>query len=565
MADLSGASAPGRFLSPSEQAAALHQYLRLRWPRFTLELALQVIQGLAPTAAENIKALAKRLRRMLAGFGFAIKQEPALEAAARIKGHANWHTSGEAGQRGTPIGMSSSSARPHEAMDPIGSGRGLLAVDNPEVDELLDVATSQYVSHRAVIGDDDERASQLRLQLQTDKVRENPRYLCAQCMTPVYLVCLSETRKYFFRHSLEDGRCSAITRGQLSQQEINARKYNGLKEGWQHQEMKRWVAECLRADLRFSDVVVEGRWTGQFSGAWRKPDVRATFDGVKVAFEIQLSTTYINVIAERREFYLNEGGLLFWVFAQFPEGPRRLTQDDVYYNNNRNVFIVDKSTREESLRDKQFKLECVWAEALPGGEVSGLQRAVVPFDKLTLEQDKQRAYFYDFDGRRAVHALEAQEREKVRRTALSNDFESWYVDYVTTKVFDDTAWASLRQRFNTEGVVLPEYPGMLPRGLLNVLYSTKHGRVIGWQYTSFIQVAHYVEPGHRDYLQVFRRAIAVYGRAAQLQSEDVSGKWAAKVVEYKPKLRAGDPAYAPDTKHEMLVRLLFPELFRASS
>ena len=62
----------------------------------------------------------------------------------------------------------------------------------------------------------------------------------------------------------------------------------------------------------FSDVVVEGRWTGAFSGEWRRPDVRAVFEGIPVAFEIQLSTTYINVIAQRREFYRREGGLLFW-------------------------------------------------------------------------------------------------------------------------------------------------------------------------------------------------------------------------------------------------------------
>ena len=43
---------------------------------------------------------------------------------------------------------------------------------------------------------------------------------------------------------------------------------------------------------------------------------------VSVAFEIQMSTTHLNVIAARKLFYLKEGGLPFWVFALFDQGPR---------------------------------------------------------------------------------------------------------------------------------------------------------------------------------------------------------------------------------------------------
>lgn len=102
---------------------------------------------------------------------------------------------------------------------------------------------------------------------------------------------------------------------------------------------------------------------------------------------------------------------------------------------------------------------------------------------------------------------------------------------------------------------------MLPRGLLNVLYSTKHGRVIGWDYSNFIQIAHHVEPGLRQYLHYFRAALKAYERAELIRSEDVSGKWAAKVAEYKARIQQGDPAYAADKSHDALVKLLFPELF----
>ncbi|WP_407066812.1 DUF6035 family protein [Extensimonas sp. H3M7-6] len=50
----------------------------------------------------------------------------------------------------------------------------------------------------------------------------------------------------------------------------------------------------------------EETWKGSI-GEWRRPDVQAKFGDLRMAFEIQLSTTYIRVIAERQEFYLREG------------------------------------------------------------------------------------------------------------------------------------------------------------------------------------------------------------------------------------------------------------------
>lgn len=453
--------------------------------------------------------------------------------------------------------------RPPSGHEPSTFARALghFAVGDPEVAELLDLATGRCEHHSDVIGDDYEKALQLRMQLQTDLKRETPRFVCAMCMTPVYLVSRPEGRRFFFRHSLEDGRCSAVTRGLLSQEEINARKYNGAKESWLHLEMKSWIAACLRADPRFSDVVIEGRWAGAFTGEWRKPDVRALYEGVRVAFEIQLSTTYINVIAQRREFYRQEGGQLFWVFAHFDLGARRLTQEDVFYNNNRNAFVVTQATRDESLRQQKFMLECVWAEPMLGGGVGELRRERVAFEALTLDTAAQRAYHFDFDRERARLVREVRERRVARQRPLRDKFEAWYTAHVTTREDDPKTWGQLRRDFAGEGVVLPEYPGMLPRGLLNVLFSTKHGRVIGWDYPNFIQVAHHVEPGLRQYLHYFRAALKAYERAEFIRSEDVSGKWAAKVTEYKTRIQQGDPAYAADKTHDALVSLLFPELF----
>lgn len=558
---LSPNSAPraGGYPSAGQQAEALCTFLRVKVPRVSTSLAEAVIQALAPSPSESVKGLAKRLRPLIATFGVPIKHAAALEAAARIQGQDNWHT--------TPVDLRTSTRSLADGASVNDSGPttfpkalGLFAVADPEVAELLDLSSGRCERHADVIGDDYEKALQLRMQLQTDLKLEKPRFLCSMCMTPVYLVSRPEGRKFFFRHSLEDGRCSAVTRGFLSQEEINARKYNGVKESWLHLEMKAWIASCLNADPRFSDIVIEGRWSGEFSGEWRKPDVRATFNGMRIAFEIHLSTTYINVIAQRREFYRQEGGLLFWIFANFNMGARRLTQEDVFYNNNRNAFVVNRRTRDASLEQGRFMLDCIWAAPTTGGGVSELQREMVPFDTLTFDQEKQRAFHFDFDGERERLAREAEARRQAQLQALRDRFEAWYTAYATTRIADDKTWGELRRDFASVGAPLPEYAAMLPKGLLNALYSTKHGRVIGWDYSNFIQIAHHVEPGLREYLHYFRGALKAYGRADLIRREDQSGKWAGKVAEYKARIKAGDSAYTPDKTHDGLVRMLFPEV-----
>lgn len=552
MASSDAALGADAYPSRSKQAAALHAFLQIKNPRVSPQLTEAVIGELSPARHESVKGLAKRLKPVMATFGMQLKHAAALEAAARIQGQANWDSTPKDLRDASREDMGAPASAFRRAL-------GIFAVEKPEVSEVLDRATGRFERHIDVIGDDWEKALQLRLDVQTD-LDVNPRFLCSECMTPVYLVARPEDKKLFFRHTLEDGRCSAVTRGLLSQDEIDARKYNGVKESWLHLEMKRWIVDGLRADGRFTDIVVEGRWTGEFTGAWRKPDVRATFNGVPVAFEIQLSTTYINVIAQRREFYRREGGLLFWVFSHFNMGARRLTQDDVFFNNNRNAFVVNSLTRDESQAQSRFMLECVWAEPTPGDTVADLQHQMVALDQLTLDQATQRAFYFDFDGARARLLREAEERRQERRKVLQERFEEFYAGYLEDHQFDEGGWQELQRNFGADGVPLPYHPGLLPKGLLNALYSAKFGKVFGWDYSNFIQIAHHMEPGLRKYLQYFRKALKAYDRAELIRREDHSGKWAAKVAEYKARIRAGDPAYAPDMEHDALVGLLFPEV-----
>lgn len=441
--------------------------------------------------------------------------------------------------------------------------RQSLAVENPEISEVLDMDSGETIGYIEAIGDDYSKAIQLRMELRASIAREQPKFLCPICQIPVYLVSRKEGRRFFFRHQIEDGRCSARTRGELSEREIDARRYNGAKESRDHLRMKEIVAESIACDPRFSLPKTEETWKGAL-GEWRRPDVQAKFGGLRMAFEIQLSTTYIRVIAERREFYLREGGLLVWLFKRFDENGNRLTQDDVFYNNNRNVFLASEETLAASKVAGKLCLECRWTEPVAEGGLVVLhwRRKIVSIDELAVDADRQRIYFYDFDG--AVARLFADSKT-AREETLRQRFEAFWLNRAErgrSDQHDDLVlWNALRKAFDEVGLKLTIYPGAEgSETLLNALYSAKHGRIVGWNYKKFIEIAHRIAGGHKPYLWAFRLALAAYGRRDLILCEDQSGLWRKKVERYKPLMDQGSSEYLPDHRFDGLVAFLFPEI-----
>lgn len=450
----------------------------------------------------------------------------------------------------------------------VGSANTSLSVEEPKISEVLDTQTGEHLPVHRVIGENYEDVIQKRLAIKTFIKQSAPRYLCGTCYVPVYLCCRHDQRRFFFKHTVEDGSCPAITRGHLSQLEINARKYNGAKESALHQHMKQWLVESLVSSGRFTDIAPERRWTGPITGEFRKPDVCATWQGLKIAFEVQLSTTFLDVIAERRLFYLQEGGLLFWVFARFDDDERRLTQDDVFFNNNRNAFIVSSSTRDASIAAGDFILDCLWADPSVAGEAAKLQHKRISFSELTLEPQTQRAFYFDFD----QEALRQVGRPAEGRD-LAADFEEWWLRTAreNPSQYDQelvvAGFPENRPRsWEVPGPVAEYLPSSywigerLPVPLLNVLYSAKHGRPVGLKRNLFVEVAHYAAETHPTYLPWFRKAFSVYNRGGLLLEQDKTGKWRRRVAAYKKEMKELPELYAPPRTHQKLIELLFPEL-----
>ncbi len=459
------------------------------------------------------------------------------------------------------------------------------AVDKPLINAVMDMDSSKVLTAQQAFGDQYDRVVQMRTEL-LDRISEGePKFTCAVCGTALHINSMKASRRFYFKHSHEDGTCPIKTREALSQEEIDARRYNGAKESKEHRAMKEWIRMSLAMDPEFSDIQTEQPWKGKQTGGYRRPDVRGTYRDVPVVFEVQLSSTYVNVMAARKRFYLAEGAMLLWVFAEFDEALRAMVQEDVFYNNNQNAFLVTADTVTASREQGKLMLECVWREPVTPTVVKTLTRRVVAFDQLTLKQSAQQVYFYDFYGERGkleeAQTLAQRQREQERITEVTKrehqfigeiraNFQHQWVNWVEYSILELDEWTDLAESFQQIGLYLPDHPGSLPSRILNAVFSLQLGRPFGWDYKQLIEVAHVVLPGNDrgkmdPYLKYFWQGVTVFKRADEIRASDHSGKWREKVRQHKELLRRGIKPPPGDGRFHKLFPFVFPELVPSSA
>jgi hypothetical protein len=363
---------------------------------------------------------------------------------------------------------------------------------------------------------------------QEDQLRAGkPRFRCAHCGVGVTLR-RSRQGRWHFRHLVEDGSCRYQTKGVFSQEDFDARRYNGKKEGPEHIRMKRLICESLRADraIHPQSIFEEVRWKGKLDPAtWRKPDLQAIRNDVRIAFEIQLSSTYVNVMRERRHFYLTEGGLLFWILPAIGEESRRQFQDDVLYSNNCNMFAVDEQTRDLSVARSELVLRCGYLEPIQDGWQLREQwrEEMVLLSDLCIDLPKQRVFYFDYERARA------DVEQKVRMVGGKNILDEFRALIVAGGGHDErlAQWRALKKTLPQElNWPLDLYGGQFFTALAFYL-SALDGRAVGWKY-QLIQVAHLCADRYPYFVALLEDAFRAFARDGILSDERYADKWSQK-------------------------------------
>ncbi len=339
-------------------------------------------------------------------------------------------------------------------------------VERPEITHVISVRSGvAYASADLIRSIRYDRWMRLRRENAIAIRAGRPKLICQICHVPVRFA-FSTQKRAFFRHVSEDGSCPAVTRSGRTQADYREMVYRGQQESRLHRETKQLVAECLRLDPEFRDVLIEATWRAGDAPSLRRPDVRAVGPGgLRFAFEAQLTTTFLDVVVDRSAFYAAERGLLVRILRRFHPSYRRATEDDIFFPNNSNAIVVDSATAAASRAAGRFMVRVHHRTISPEGEY-GWADALVPFASLTFDVPGQRVFAYDFErieretlaalrrrqeevaeaARRAAEQAAAAERA-TRRESLRRKVLAFFEDEegITQESWDDLRAALLRE------------------------------------------------------------------------------------------------------------------------
>lgn len=250
-----------------------------------------------------------------------------------------------------------------------------------------------------------------------------PVYVCSFCKQPVAIRGLYnpqfKKKEYYLAHMLYSKPCYMKTGSRLTREQVLCIKYNGVKESEKHITLKHLLAQYLTLESTVIKVLTEKVYRDKaISMNWKKPDVMAFFPDKKIAFELQLSTTFLSVIVDRTLFYRNRDVFLIWVFPAFSveSDLQPFTQKDVYYNNSINVYVLDDEAIRQCEVQQRLILKCYYkkSEVSNGTLKDYWSVSLIGLSDLTFNFEKKEVFFYDSiaERRLALEELKALEQQQ---------------------------------------------------------------------------------------------------------------------------------------------------------
>ncbi len=242
----------------------------------------------------------------------------------------------------------------------------------------------------------------------------------------------------YFKHLKDSNDCPIKTDTKLSREDILRGKFNGQQEGTLHIETKNLIYDflCLnketKGEISFAQQEMVNKSERNYL-EWKKPDITSVFKEKKLVFEIQLATTFLDVICERQHFYKDNKTFIIWVFKNFEieADKQRFTQKDIFYSNNRNAFILDQEAINLSNINNDLFLLCQYQRPTANIENIGYEweSKYIILSELIFDEASYKVYYFDVDkaenevkleidkkisDRNEAERLLNEEREKIR-------------------------------------------------------------------------------------------------------------------------------------------------------
>jgi competence CoiA-like predicted nuclease len=418
-----------------------------------------------------------------------------------------------------------------------------------KIQSIRDLSTGEVLVADELLDSLDEPSIfELRRKLKTDYRNNLSTIVCEICNSPLYLAG-NVKQEHYFKHWKELGNCPIKTQGKYSQRDIDRMKYNGVKESKPHVEIKEHLYGHLSNSNEYKNVKKEAVVKStDISGWWKKPDISFDYNSKRAVIEIQLSTTYLDVIVERETFYIQNEIYILWVFNEREISRFRFTEKDVFYDNKRNAFLVTDESKRISKERGELYLVCYYQKAQyeNGRTIDVWENEVVPFTALKFDPTSYKIYYHDYN-ESLLHV-----RNKIKNlTAI--EFENYWLkrDSLDTETQREKDLYFIRI-FGSDLVSDDSFP--FEKKLLNILsalYSIKHGVIVGFRFPNFIALSNFILEQRPEFSKIYLWALHIYGKRKEVENVE---SFRHKVELYKKEKPSQHQGY------NSLFNVLFPEL-----
>jgi len=421
------------------------------------------------------------------------------------------------------------------------------------IEDIRNIQTGEEISAKKLLTQPEEEIFLLRYSLAENKNQNTKLLVCATCNQPV-LIAGTKDSEFFFKHHQDSEDCPIKTNSNLNQKEINRIKYQGAKESKKHKDLKRHIYNFLSKNKDFSEVKEEKviLSTDSNSKTWKKPDVSSKYKNTKVVFEIQLSTTYLNVIVDRELFYKKEKTYIIWFFNLSSFTDYRFTEKDILYSNNNNAFIINNETKRISEKEGVLTFTCHYksVEIVNNTITSKWKWKLITINDLTFDSTSYKAYYYDYKS-------EKSKLTKELKFSFIPEFEKyWLGRHLEQYEVKETKDQYFIEKFSDIGVIVDDFTSI--NGILNALYSLKNNTFVSFKFTNYLALSNYVLESLQEYTRIYLWGLHAYNHKESVNLSDTKkGIFSKKVQRYK-KMR-----YKQNTSNQELFYLLFPDIKQA--
>lgn len=233
-----------------------------------------------------------------------------------------------------------------------------------------------------------------------------------------------------------------------------------------------------------------------------------------VVFEIQLSTTFLDVVLGRRDFYRKKGELLIWIFKQFSVQDARMMEFDTFHANNMNAIVLDRDAFSKCKSKMRLSLKCVWVEpTIKDGDIFHVEKSdIFDFDELNKIVERQQIFKYDYDtNRKAIDLKIVALNEALEIEAIRNNF---FESFDPTFEADDLC--RYANKFFPDMGLCNNHIKWRLRGFFRMMNAAKTGNPkyegSGWNYNNFKNIFDNVFKSHTSLFFLFCCAMKAYSR-----------------------------------------------------